>query len=212
MLKLAVVTNILTPYRIPLFTALHEQVEEFSVLLKAQREDNRSWEIEKPPFHTEVLPGIHIKPRGHEVALHFNYGVIRALRKLNPDVVLSGGFALANMWAFIYCQIYRKRYVTWTHLTRQDGAESSSIRRLIRRVIIRRADGCIAESSVAREAFIHYGARSERVLICVFPFDVTHFHKSANQFRSSAEVGGPPAQVFWPDSPLDWPTHSTERV
>ncbi|MCS6293012.1 MAG: glycosyltransferase family 4 protein [Nitrospira sp.] len=187
MFKLAVVTNILTPYRIPLFTALHEQVEEFSVLLKAEQEDNRLWEIEKPHFHTEVLPGIHIKPRGHEVALHFNYGVIRALRKLNPDVVLSGGFALANLWAFIYCQLYRKHYVNWTELTRQDGAESSLIRRWIRRLIIRRADGCIAESSVAREAFIYYGARPEKVRTCIFPFDVKRFHQSANQFRNSEE-------------------------
>ena len=190
MLKVAVVTNILTPYRIPLFNALQEQVEEFSVLLMAQREENRSWEMEEPRFYTEVFPGIHFKPRGHEVALHFNHGVVRALRKLNPDVVLSGGFALANILAFIYCQLYRKRYVTWTHLTLQDGAESSLIRRVIRQLIIKRADGCIGESSVAREAFIHYGARPERVLTCVFPFDVAHFHESAKQVRCSAKWVG----------------------
>ncbi len=94
---------------------------------------------------------------------------------------------MANIWAFVYCQLYRKRYVTWTELTLQDGAESSLIRRGIRRLIIRHADGCIAESSVAREAFIHYGARPERVLTRIFPFDVAHFHQSANEFRNSIE-------------------------
>ena len=92
-MNVVVVTNILTPYRVPLFEALAEQCEQFTVLLMAEREENRQWVFGELPFRTEVLPGWHVRPRGAEVSLHLNYGVVRRLRLLNPDIVLSGGFA-----------------------------------------------------------------------------------------------------------------------
>lgn len=186
-MKLAVVTNILTPYRVPLFEAMAKQVEHLTVFLMAEREENRQWEIGSVPFTVQVLPGFHIRPRHAEVSIHINYGVIRALRRLNPDVVLSGGFASANVAAFVYCKLFRKKYVAWTHLTLQDGAESSCVRRWIRRFVIGLAHGSIAESSVAREAFMHYGAPPDRVLRAVMPLDVSWFHERTQAVRRSPD-------------------------
>ncbi|NOS77002.1 MAG: glycosyltransferase family 4 protein [Nitrospira sp.] len=184
-MKLAIVTNILTPYRIPLFAAMAEQVDSLTILLMAEREENRQWELGSIPFTVQMLPGFHIRPRRADVSIHLNYGVIRALRKLNPDVVLSGGFAAANVAAFVYCRLFRKKYVAWTHLTLQDGAESSRIRRWIRHLVIGSADGAIAESSVARDAFVHYGAPPRRVLRAVMPLDVSRIHERTGGIRRS---------------------------
>lgn len=157
-MKLAVVTNILTPYRVPLFAALAEGVDDLTVLLMAKQEENRQWQIGPVPFRTEILPGWHVRPKGAEVAVHFNYGVIRRLRQLDADVVLSGGFAPAHLAAFAYCKVFKKRYVQWGEFTLRDGAQSSAVRRFLRRTVIRGADACIASSGEAREAFLHYGA------------------------------------------------------
>lgn len=184
-MKLAIVTNILTPYRIPLFAAMAGQVDRLTVLLMAEREENRQWELGAIPFAVQMLPGFHIRPRRADVSIHLNYGVIRALRRLNPDVVLSGGFAAANVAAFVYCRLFRKKYVAWTHLTLQDGAESSRIRRWIRHLVIASADGAIAESSVARDAFVHYGAPPCRVLRAVLPLDVSRIHERTDAIRRS---------------------------
>jgi hypothetical protein len=51
-MKLAVVTNILTPYRVPLFTSLAQQLDECTVFLMAEREENRHWTIGPVPFRT----------------------------------------------------------------------------------------------------------------------------------------------------------------
>lgn len=184
-MKLVVVTNILTPYRIPLFAAMAGQVDHLTVLLMAEREENRQWELGSIPFTVQVLPGFHIRPRHADVSVHLNYGVVRALRRLNPDVVLSGGFAAANVAAFVYCRLFRKKYVAWTHLTLQDGAESSCVRRWIRRLVIGSAHGSIAESSVARDAFVHYGATPRRVLRAVMPLDVSQIHERTEDVRRS---------------------------
>lgn len=184
-MKLAIVTNILTPYRIPLFAAMAGQVDRLTVLLMAEREENRQWELGAIPFEVQVLPGFHLRPRRADVSIHLNYGVIRALRRLNPDVVLSGGFAAANVAAFAYCRLFGKKYVAWTHLTLQDGAESSRLRRWIRHLVIGSAHGSIAESSVAREAFVHYGAPPRRVLRAVMPLDVSRIHEQTDAVRRS---------------------------
>ncbi|HEY7532803.1 MAG TPA: glycosyltransferase family 4 protein [Nitrospiraceae bacterium] len=197
-MNLAVLTNILTPYRIPLFTALWKRTDQFAVLLMAQREENRHWQVAHIPFATEVLPGFHLRPPGAEVSVHLNHGIIKRLHRLNPDVVLSGGFAIANWSAWLYCMLFGKQYVGWGELTLSDGAEASWIKRIVRRLLTRTSAGSIASSSTARTAFLHYGAKPESMLTTLLPFDVSSLHTHTLDFRASqegrelrAQYGGP---------------------
>jgi len=186
-MKLAIVTNILTPYRVPLFSKLAQQLDDCTVLLMAEREENRHWEITGVPFRAEVLPGWHIRPKGAEVSLHLNYGVIGRLRLLNPDVVLSGGFAPAHLAAFVYCKLFHKRYVQWGEFTLRDGAQSSPLRRFLRRKIISGAGACVASSTEARDAFLHYGGTSRSILTAPMPIEIERIHDEVVAIRQTAE-------------------------
>jgi glycosyltransferase involved in cell wall biosynthesis len=186
-MRLCIITNILTPYRVPLFTNLAQQCDDVTVLLMAEQEENRQWRIGPVPFKAEVLPGRHIRPSGAEVSLHFNYDVIRRLRRLDPDVVLSGGFAPAQLAAFAYCKLFGKRYVQWGEFTLRDGAQSSLVRRVLRRIMIRGADACIASSTEAREAFLHYGADSRSILTALMPIEVDRIHTDAAAIKGTSE-------------------------
>ncbi|MBX3237147.1 MAG: glycosyltransferase family 1 protein [Nitrospiraceae bacterium] len=187
-MKLTILTNILTPYRLPLFEAMRDRVQEFSVLLMAQREENRQWTMGAAPFHVEVLPGFHVRPWNADVAIHCNYGVGSALRRLNPDVVLNAGFAAANISAFGYCKLHRRKFVQWAHLSLQDGAHASAVRRQLRHWLIRYADGSIGESSHAREAFIHYGAPPDRAITATMPLDVVGLRRRVAEARLRRET------------------------
>ncbi len=187
-MKLAVVTNILTPYRVPLFEALARRCERFTVFLMAEQEENRQWAFGRTPFHTEVLPGWHIRPKGAEVSLHLNHGVIRRLRRLAPDIVLSGGFAPAHLAAFAYCKIFGKRYVQWGEFTLRDGAQSSFLRRYLRRLTVGGAAACIASSNEAREAFLHYGAGARPILTAPMPIEIERIHRMTRAFRKDESV------------------------
>ena len=186
-MNLAIVTNILTPYRLPLFEHLAKCTKSCTVLLQAEREENRQWRLPPVTFNVEVLPGLHFRPSGAEVSIHMNYGVLRRLRRLQPDVVLSGGFAAANIAAYVYCRLYRKRYVPWGELTLSDGADRSMLRRVIRRVLVRGADGYIASSKAAHDAFVHYGARPESVLTSLMPIAVDEIHRETLASRQAAD-------------------------
>lgn len=186
-MKLVLLTNILTPYRIPLFKAMAKAVDEFIVVLMVKNEENRQWEIGAPSFPVHILPGFHLRPRGADVSLHLNYGVSTLLRRLNPDAVMNAGFSLANMAAFVYCKRYHKPFIHWAHLSLQDGAHTSFLRRRIRHWLIGRSDGAIGESSHARNAFLHYGLAEDRVLTATMPLDVIQVHDEVLRCRQSAE-------------------------
>lgn len=184
-MNLAVVTNILTPYRIPLFTAMRKRVDCLHVLLMAEQEENREWRLGAVPFEHEVLPGLHVKPRAAEVSMHINYGVMRALRRINPDAVLSGGFAPANAATWLYCRLHRRLFVGWGELHWRDVAGSSLLKQGLRRVMTKWSNGTVASSTEAREVFAHYGARPERILTSIMPIDVEFFHAGASSWRRS---------------------------
>jgi glycosyltransferase involved in cell wall biosynthesis len=182
-MKLAVVTNIITPYRLPLFDYFEKSTKGCTVLLQAEREENRHWRLPPATFTLDLLPGFHFRPFGSEVSLHLNYGTLRRLRRLQPDIVLSGGFAPANIAAYVYCRLHGKRYVQWGELTLKDGAERSAMRRGIRRLLIGGADGCIASSKVAQAAFLRYGAAPKSILTASMAFEVEGLHKRVSVWR-----------------------------
>jgi glycosyltransferase involved in cell wall biosynthesis len=188
--RLVVLTSILTPYLMPLFTELNKRADRFEALLMAERSEDRLWNLSSSSFSYRILPGLHIRFPGRAVSNHFNCGVVRTLYSFDPDVVISGGFAPANMTAMLYCQTFRKKFIVWGELTLRDGAETSYPKRAIRRWIAGRADGAIASSGEAREAFRHYGVDDERILTAVMPVDVDHFHSGAEAFRSTQEFRG----------------------
>ncbi|MBI3802945.1 MAG: glycosyltransferase family 4 protein [Nitrospirae bacterium] len=182
-MKLAVLTNILTPYRIPLFEALQRRIDDLTVLLMAEREENRDWKLSSYRFKTEVLPGVHLRPPGRPVSLHLNYGVTRALRRLNPDMVLSGGFGPANLAACLYCRLSGKKFIGWGELTLREPMRLSTVQKSIRRWITTRSAGSIASSGEAAVFFVHYGAKPETVLKTVTPFNVGAFYDRAEASR-----------------------------
>ena len=184
-MKLAVLTNILAPYRVPLFAAMARRVDDFTVFLMAKQEENRQWDIGLVPFKTEVLKGVHLKPQSAEVSLHWNYGVVSSLRRANPDIVMSGGFAPANLEAYLYCKFFGKAYVGWGEFTLRDNAQSSAARRLVRRLLTKGSVASIASSTEAKEAFLHYGAVHRSILTSLMPIEVERFHQDAQAFQTT---------------------------
>lgn len=182
-MRLLVLTNILAPYRVPLFEALKEQVKDLLVLTMAEREENRTWVLPKMTFPLKVLPGFHVRPPGYPVSFHINYGVGKILRTWKPDVVLGGGFTIANLSALIYCYLAKIPYVSWGEVLPGKHDSLWSIRGLVRRLFGRWSAGAVASSSMAKKAFCRFGIPSDRVHVSVMPIDVEFFHRNTQLCR-----------------------------
>src|SRR3990167_6602320 len=94
-MKLLVVTNIPTPYRIAFFNVLHAQLIKIGGSLKvlycSENEPDRHWEInlKEQQFEYEILNGFHQNIKG--LYLHFNPSVLQKTKEFQPNYILYAG-------------------------------------------------------------------------------------------------------------------------
>ena len=188
--KAMLITNIISPYRIPLFNYISLRKDiKFKVVALAELEDNRNWEVKKDyiRFDYEVLPGWHsfIWGKKREVAIHINKGITKMLRRYNPDVVITSGYdSLAYWQAFLYCKLYRKKFILWNGTTLLSAGSTKGIRGLLKRIIVRGADRYIAYGTKAKEYLEYFGSKAESIYISTNTVDVGYFRSRVEEYRN----------------------------
>jgi glycosyltransferase involved in cell wall biosynthesis len=187
-LRLAVVTNILAPYRVPFFEALSRHCRDFLVILLAERHSSRAWAPHQVPFATRYLPGIAIDRAGSVDPMHVNWGAWSALRQFSPDAVLGGGYTLAHLQAFAYCKANRRLYVPWGELVTTHATQQRGLWRAVRRLMIGNSRAFVASSSATRDAFRSYGADPTSVLVSLMPVGTRQIHAAAAEHRRAGTV------------------------
>ena len=190
-IKVIMITNIISPYRIPLFNAIFKDANfDFKVVALAEREKNREWQIlkEKIKFDYQVLIGWHwfIWGEKREVAIHLNRGVFKMLFENNPDIVITSGYdSLAYWQAFLYCKIFKKKFVVWNGSNLLTTYSKSGIRGKLKHIIIKAANGYIAYGIKAKEYLEYFGAIPEHIYISRNTVDMSYFRDKVFQYRNS---------------------------
>jgi len=189
--KVILLTNIISPYRIPLFNYISKNGGfSFRVIALAKTEKNREWKIAKEKIHFDykILPGWHLffYSRMRKIATHLNWGVFTNLIRYNPDVVVIGGYNnLASWQALLYCKIWRKECILWNETTLLSASHIQGIYGLIKKVIIQGVGKYIACGKKAKEYLEYFGASPERIYISIDTVDVHLFYKMASRYRGS---------------------------
>lgn len=185
-----IITNIISPYRIPLFNYISLQKDiKFKVVALAELEDNRNWEVKKDyiRFDYEVLPGWHsfIWGKKREVAIHINKGITKMLRRYNPDVVITSGYdSLAYWQAFLYCKIFKKKFILWDSTTLLSVGSIKGIRGRLKKIIIKGADKYIAYGTKAKEYLEYFGSESNKIYISTNTVDMEYFQSKVVEYRN----------------------------
>lgn len=156
-LRVAIVTNIPTPYRIPVYDLLGD-VEGFTVRVFyfAEREFNREWVLERPRVDSEVLPSSTLHWRGRDI--HFSRGVWRRLDRFRPDVVMTNGFNPALLVAFAWAVAHRVPHVAQTDGTPDLERRLGSVHRVVRRIVSRRSAATVAAARAGLDLLVQWGA------------------------------------------------------
>ena len=101
-MKILLITNILTPYRIAFYDALFESFDnsgdEFTIFVMEETEPNRCWnyaDFSRP--YTTLLPGKTLSRGG--IFIPINFGVKKAIRSYAPDIIIvSGSYLSPASW------------------------------------------------------------------------------------------------------------------
>jgi len=187
--RVLLMTNIVAPYRLPLFNAISEKGNiYFKVIALAEREKNREWKLSenKIKFNYQILHGWHwfIWGKKREVAIHLNRGVFKAFLEYNPDVIITSGYDDLAYWqAFLYCKLYKKKYILWNGTTLSSAGNIRGIRALLKRIIVRGADRYIAYGTKAKEYLEYFGAEGGKIYIGTNTVDMEDFKSRVEEYR-----------------------------
>lgn len=185
--KVLLITNIISPYRLPLFNCLHSQSDvEFRVIALAEREENPEWQLakEKIQFDYRILPGWHTFVWRRELPIHLNWGLWRALRQYKPDGIITSGYdALAYWEAFLYCKAFKKKYILWNGTTLLSTSRTGGIIGRTKRVIIKGADRYVTYGTKAAGYLEYMGAPKERIHVGVNTVDMDWFSARVRKIR-----------------------------
>ena len=166
MRRVTVVSPEPTPYRAPLFDRIAGRVE-LTVIYAAETVAGREWSV--PLRHNAVfLRGVRI-PGVRRVFRHdypLTLGVVRALRRSRPDVVVVSGWStFASQAAVIWCRARRVPYVL--HVESHDLDPRPRWRRTVKDTVVTRvirgAASVLAVGSAARDSVSARGATAVRL-------------------------------------------------
>lgn len=117
-MRIAIVTNILTPYRTFFYKELDSQLRvdggELKVLVLTDYLPLRPWNYEglKQSF-TELVPGKKIFIGENDYLI--NLGINKRLRKFSPNIIIvAGSWTYPTMWVVAKHKIEKVKYFFWT--------------------------------------------------------------------------------------------------
>jgi glycosyltransferase involved in cell wall biosynthesis len=172
-IKLALLINMIAPYRLPLFSLLADQFD--LLVIHGGKEANRdSWNgIEEALPKAKVVRawGWQIrytkKVNGgvfDEKFMHIRPGVLWNLLRFRPDAIISGEMGFRSMIALTYATIFHKPVWIWWGGTLHSERNIGRLRKLLRKVIALWADHWVTYGQTSTEYLLSLGVKRERIL------------------------------------------------
>jgi glycosyltransferase involved in cell wall biosynthesis len=188
-LRVVILNDLNRLYRLPLFEWLSRQGLDLKVLYCSKDVRKQGWQIpEQLPFPHEILAGFALRlrrpPYDDPRIIIFNPGLFIRLLRLNPDVVVGYAYSIPAVTAFVYAKLFRKGFISWSSDTLHAERYLGRLQRFVRRVIIPRADACVATNEGAAGKFLSYGAEPESVMVAL------QVHPVAEHFRIEPSAQG----------------------
>src|SRR3954471_21799936 len=146
--RIALLTPIPAPYRLPFFAALSEHAE-LTVFFDALSEPNRRWIWRDSDFRFRyrLLKGLFIpvpRRRAGEASpsrryLQLRWSIIPELFRLKPDIVVSAEMGPRSLQAALYCRLTGARLILWWEGTPHTEGRIAGLKARVRRFLVRRA-------------------------------------------------------------------------
>ncbi len=182
--KLAVITEIISPYRVPVFNQLAQSLgEKFKVFFMSDTCPGRQWEIpySKIKFDYEVLKGFDLsRSNGRPNPTYLNPGVGLALKKFSPSFSVIGGYHHVTSYLVLkYAKLHSTRLFLWCESTLYDKHSNNPLVERLKRMFIRACDGYLVPGKASEDYLRFHGAR-DRFSYAPNSVDVEIFQDAIN--------------------------------
>jgi glycosyltransferase involved in cell wall biosynthesis len=184
--RLVILTEIIAPYRIPVFNALarHPRIDLKVVFLAETDPSIRQWRVyaDEIQFHYEVLPSW--RKRLGKYNLLLNQNLSEALQTANPDAILCGGYNYLASWqALRWAKRKRIPFLLWCESTADDDRAGHTFIESLKQKFFVKCDGFVVPGTSARNYVGQMAVNGKRIFTAPNAVDNDLFASRARSAR-----------------------------
>jgi glycosyltransferase involved in cell wall biosynthesis len=167
--RVALVTEIAAPYRIPVFNELNELLEgRLEVFFINETESRRDWRLQTDElrFRYRILGGLQfsVPLRGDRQPVYLARPLLPLLEHGSFESVIVGGWNhLECYWALAYARRRRRRFVLWSETPLFGELPQRRLRNGLKRTVVGAADAFVVPGPSAGRYLELLGAAPARI-------------------------------------------------
>jgi len=186
--RLVVLTEIIAPYRIPVFNALarHPEIDLKVVFLAETDPSIRQWRVyaEEIQFQYEVLPSWRRRLGKYNLLLNQNLN--QALQNAKPDALVCGGYNYLASWqALRWGKRNRVPFLLWCESTGSDQRTRHALVESLKLNFFGKCDGFIVPGTSARNYVREMAVAGKRIFTAPNAVDNDLFASRARSARTN---------------------------
>lgn len=194
--RVALVTEVAAPYRIPVFNELDELLgNRLDVIFISETESRRDWRLpeEEIGFRYHVLGGAQfsVPYRGDRQPVYLARPLLPLLlRKRYETVVVGGWNHLESLWALLYAKLRNRRLVLWSETPLLGETPRRPLRSAWKRAVIGASETYAVPGPSAGRYLVAHGADPEKIFVAPNAVDTAFWSggPGAAPSRESAEI------------------------
>lgn len=184
-MRVALLTNFIPPYRLPLYKALAERLDEFQVFISTPMEPNRSWTPLWEGLKVRVQKNLTLRrtwnhPHGFSEPLyvHIPYDTLWLLTQYQPDVIISGEMGLRTLQALLYRKLNpQSRLILWATVSEYSEKGRGQLRERLRRSLVPQADALLVNGQSGARYISQFGVPEDHIFFAPYTTNITPFLK-----------------------------------
>jgi len=189
--RLVLITEIIAPYRIPVFNSLASRADiELQVIFLSETDPSlRQWLVYKDEicFSYEVLPAFRRRLGNYNLLI--NRDVEAALRRARPQVILCGGYNYLASWqAQRWAGKQRVPFLLWLESTAADRRSRSAVVEALKRRFLARCQAFVVPGKASKSYLQHFAVSDGSIFVAPNAVDNAFFLEHAARARAGCEA------------------------
>jgi glycosyltransferase involved in cell wall biosynthesis len=184
--RVVIITEIIAPYRIPVFNALarHKGIDLHVIFLAENDPTQRQWLVYKHEirFSYQVLPSWRRRVGRHSFLL--NWGAEKALRRASPDFIICGGYNYVASWqSMIWARRNGVPFSLWAESTTRDFRSRYTLIEVLKTRFLRHCDAFVVPGKSSAEYLRDHGVPQNLISTAPNAVDTQFFAQRAEVIR-----------------------------
>jgi glycosyltransferase involved in cell wall biosynthesis len=189
--RIVILTEIIAPYRIPVFNGLakYPGVDLHVIFLAENDPTVRQWLVYKDEIHFPYQVLASWRKRLGKYNLLVNWSLRAALRRLSPDTIICGGYNYIASWtAMAWAARNHVQFLLWVESNAMDQRAGLPWVEFFKRAFLNRCNRFIVPGKSSLEYLRSYAIPDSRIYTAPNAVDSEFFLQRAAGVRASAEA------------------------